>query len=72
MQQTSTKFKTRHDWVGKVIHWELCKRLKGDQTTKCYKHKSESVQENETHKILWDFEKTNESPNPASEGQTVS
>ena len=22
--------KTRHDWVGKVIHWELCKRLKFD------------------------------------------
>ena len=22
------KYKTRHDWVGKVIHWELCKKLK--------------------------------------------
>ena len=19
--------KTRHDWVGKVIHWEMCKKL---------------------------------------------
>ena len=26
--------KTRHDWVGKVIHWELSKKLKYDHTTK--------------------------------------
>ena len=24
--------KTRHDWVGKVIHKELCKKLKFDPT----------------------------------------
>ena len=45
-----------HDWVGKVIQWELCKRPKFDQTTKWYIHKPESVLENGTHKILWDFE----------------
>ena len=28
------EFKTRHDWVGKVIHWELCKKLKFKLTTK--------------------------------------
>ena len=22
------KYKTKHEWVGKVVHWELCKRLK--------------------------------------------
>ena len=57
MQQTSAKkeYKTTHDWVGKVIYLELCKKLKFDLTTKCYMHKSESVRENETHKILWDF-----------------
>ncbi len=22
------EYKTRHDWVDKVIHWELCKKLK--------------------------------------------
>ena len=22
------KFKSRHDWVGKDIYWELCERLK--------------------------------------------
>ena len=33
------EYKSRHDWVGKVIHWKLCKKF-------------ESVLENETHKIL--------------------
>ena len=40
--------------MGKVIHWELCKELKIDYTAKWYK--LESILENETHKILWDFE----------------
>ena len=26
--------KTRHDWVGKVIHWEMCKKFKFDHTNK--------------------------------------
>ena len=46
-----------HDWVEKVIHWELCKRLKFDHTVKWYRDKPESVLENKIHKILWDFEK---------------
>ena len=50
------EYKTRHDWVGKVIHWELCKKLNFHHATKWYTHKPESVLENETHKILWDFE----------------
>ena len=25
-------YKTRPDWVGKVIHWEMCKKFKFDQT----------------------------------------
>ena len=50
------EYKTIHDWVKKVIHWELCKKLKFDHTTKWYMHKPESIQKNETHKILWDFE----------------
>ena len=29
------EYKTRYDWVGNVIHWELCQRLKFDHTTKC-------------------------------------
>ena len=51
---------TRHDWVGKVIHWELCKKLKFDNTKKWYDHNPESILENETHKLLKYFEiKTN-------------
>ena len=50
------EYKTRYDWVGKVIHWELYKKLKFDHTNKWYMHNQESVLENETHKLLWDFE----------------
>ena len=42
--------------MGKVIHWELCKRLNLELTTKWYNHKPESVHENEMHKIFLDFE----------------
>ena len=54
-KQEQKDFKTRYDWVGKVIHRELCKRLKIYQTTKMCIHKLECVQENETRKIFWDF-----------------
>ena len=39
-----------------MIHWELCKKFKFNHTTKWYTHKPESILENETHKLLWDFE----------------
>ena len=42
--------------MGKVIHWELCKKLNFDHTNKWYMHNQESVVEKETHKLLWDFE----------------
>ena len=45
-----------YDWVGKVIHWELCKNLKYDHTKKWYMHNLESVLKNETHNFFWDFE----------------
>ena len=57
LQQTGMKeIKTRHDGVGKVIHWELCKRLKFDPNTKWFILKQESILENGMHKILLDFE----------------
>ena len=28
------EYKTRHDWVRKVIHWEMCKKFKFDHTNK--------------------------------------
>ena len=33
------EYKTRHDWVGNVIHRELCKKLKSDYSNKWYIHK---------------------------------
>ena len=40
----------------KVIYWELCKIFNFEYTTKWYTRNSESVPENETQAILWDFE----------------
>ena len=39
-----------------MIHWELCKRLEFDHPSEWYMHKRKSVPENDTNKILWDFE----------------
>ena len=50
------EYKTRHDWVGQVIHWELCKKFKFDHTNKWYMHNPASVLENVTHQRLWDFD----------------
>ena len=49
-------YKTRYNSVGKVCHWELCKKLKSDHTNKGYMHNPASVLENETHEIPWYFE----------------
>ena len=32
------EYKTRHDWVSKVIHWEMCKKFKFDHNNKWYMH----------------------------------
>ena len=42
--------------MGEVIHWELCRKLKFDHMNKWDMQNPESVLENETHKLLWDFE----------------
>ena len=39
-----------------MIHWELCKKLKFEPTTKWYMYKLESARENKEHNILWGFE----------------
>ena len=48
-------YKERHDWVSKVIHWEMCKKFKFDHNNKWYLHKPAPVLENATHKLLRDF-----------------
>ena len=50
------EYKTRHDGVGKVIQLELCKKFIFDHTNKWYIHSPESVLENDTHKLLCEFD----------------
>ena len=50
--------KTRHDWVGKVIPPEMSKKFKFDYTNKWHMHNPACVLENDTYKLLWDFEIT--------------
>ena len=45
------EYKTRHEWVGKEIHWELCKKFQFDHTNKWYIPNQASVRENDTHKL---------------------
>ena len=42
------EYKTRHDWVGKVSYWEMCK--------KWHMHYPAPTVENNTHKLLGDFD----------------
>ena len=48
---TLKEYQTRHYLVGKVIHWEWCKKLKFDHRNKKHIHNPDSVPENETHKL---------------------
>ena len=48
-------YKTWHDYVGKMFHRELCKKLKFDHTARWFMYKTEFVLEKETHIIPWDF-----------------
>ena len=41
------EYKTWYDWVGKVIHRELCKKLEFDLMKRWYMHNPESFLENE-------------------------
>ena len=56
--------------MGKVIHRELCKRLKFDHTDKWYLHKLEYVPENKPHEILFDSENQTDKKNSRSEDKT--
>ena len=50
------KYKTRHDWVDKVILWKMCKKFKFDHANKWYMQNPTSVLENDTHALLWGFD----------------
>ena len=50
------EYKARQDWVGKVIHWDMCKKFKFDHTNKWYMHNPTPVLKNDSHKLQWDFD----------------
>ena len=50
------RYEARHDWMSKVIHRKMCKKFKFDYANKWYMHNPAPVLENETHKLLWDFD----------------
>ena len=57
MQQIAGKdCKTRHGWVDKVIHWEMCKKFQFDRTNKWYMHNLAAVLENDTQKLPRGFD----------------
>ena len=49
------EYKARHDWVGKVVHWEMCRKFQFDHTNKWYMHNLAPVLKNDMHKLLLDF-----------------
>ena len=48
------EYKTRHDWVGRKMHWSVCRKIGFDVNENWYKHEPEEVVENDSWKILWD------------------
>ena len=53
---TQKEYNARHDWVGKEILWEMCRKFKFGHANKWYMHNPAPVIENDTHKLLWDFD----------------
>ena len=39
-----------------ILPWEMCKKFKFDHTNKWYMHNPAVVLQNDTHKLLWDFD----------------
>ena len=46
---------TIHDWVGKMIDLESCKKFEFDHTNKWYMHNPAPVLEYDTHKLQCHF-----------------
>ena len=49
------EYKRRHDDGARYVHWQLCQEAGIESSDKWYKHKPESVMENNDYKIYWDF-----------------
>ena len=51
-KQAQKEYKPKDDWSKRVVHGEMCKRLRFDLTNKWYIRKPESILENQNHKIV--------------------
>ena len=49
------EYKTWHNLLGKVIHWESWRKFKFDLTNEWYMQNPEFLLEIETHKPFWNF-----------------
>ena len=47
--------KRRHDWIGRHVHWEICRANGIHVKPKWYERQLEAVVENDLCKILWYF-----------------
>ena len=50
------EYETKYYWMGKVIHREMYNKFKFDHKNIWYLHSPTFVLENDTHKLLWDFD----------------
>ena len=48
-------YEARHDWVSKVVHWEMCRKFQFDHANKWSTQNPAPVRENDSHKLLWDI-----------------
>ena len=55
LKLAQVEYKKKHDIVGRVVHWELCRKFRLECSDKWCEHTSRSVAENEEVKLLWDF-----------------
>ena len=62
---TQKEYKARHDWVSKVIHWEMCKKFKFYHTNKWYLHNPAPVLENDAHELQRAFNIETDQLNPS-------
>ena len=49
------EYKHRHDWVGRRIHWDICRKFGIQASGKWYNHEQENAVENDTCKVLRGF-----------------
>ena len=47
--------KRQHDWMGKTVHWDICRKKGFNVPKKWQEQKPLPCTENESFKILWDF-----------------